>query len=141
MSWASTPGARRSMQANRGRDTTPELRVRKLLHAAGARYRVDLAPLGGRRRADIVFSRRRIAVYIDGCFWHGCPQHATYPRTNSDYWLPKLKRNVERDRETDSQLRQAGWTVLRYWEHEAPEQIVRSILERIERDREVRSRT
>lgn len=128
MSWASTEGSRRSMQANQRRDTRPELAVRHLLHAAGLRYRVDFAPLGGRRRADIVFTRRRIAVFIDGCFWHGCPAHATLPKRNSGYWLPKLRRNIERDRETDEVLRLAGWCVLRFWEHEAPEVVVESVV-------------
>lgn len=94
--------------------------MRRLLHAAGLRYRVDFAPLGGRRRADIVFTRRRIAVFIDGCYWHGCPKHATLPKRNADYWLPKLERNIERDRETDAILQAAGWRVLRHWEHEDP---------------------
>lgn len=127
MSWASTAGARRSMLANRRRDTSPELAVRRLIHATGLRYRVDFAPLGGRRRADIVFTRRRIAVFIDGCFWHGCPEHATYPKRNSDYWLPKLERNIERDRETDLLLSGAGWTVLRFWEHEDPAHVAARI--------------
>lgn len=116
------------MQSNRGRDTAPEIRVRQLLHAAGLRYRVDFAPLGGRRRADIVFTRRRIAVFIDGCYWHGCPKHATLPKRNADYWLPKLERNVERDRETDAILQAAGWRVLRHWEHEDPAAVASAIL-------------
>jgi len=121
------------MKSNRRRDTEPELAVRRLLHAAGLRYRVDFAPIGGRRRADIVFTRSHIAVFIDGCFWHGCPLHATYPKRNSEYWLPKLKRNIQRDRETDEHLRDADWTVLRFWEHEAPESVARQI-ERAVRD-------
>lgn len=120
MSWASTEGTRRSMKSNRRRDTKPELAIRTLLHAAGLRYRVDYAPIGGRRRADIVFTRARIAVFVDGCFWHGCPLHATLPKRNSNYWVPKLQRNIDRDRETGDQLRSAGWTVIRCWEHEAP---------------------
>jgi DNA mismatch endonuclease (patch repair protein) len=108
------------MRSNRGRDTGPERAVRTLLHQAGFRYRVDYAPLGGRRRADIVFVRKKVAVFIDGCFWHSCPIHASQPRRNADYWLPKLQRNVARDRETDEQLEEAGWTVLRFWEHESP---------------------
>lgn len=127
-SWASTEGSRRSMQANRGRDTTPELAVRRLLHAAGFRYRVDFAPLGGRRRADIVFTRLRIAVFIDGCYWHGCPEHATLPKRNAEYWLPKLARNVERDRETDDLLSAAGWQVLRYWEHDDADDVAGAII-------------
>lgn len=119
------------MLSNRRRDTAPELRVRRILHAAGLRYRVDFAPLGGRRRADIVFTRHRIAVFIDGCFWHGCPRHATMPKTNSNYWLPKLERNIERDRATDALLRSVGWTVLRYWEHETPADVAQAIADAI----------
>lgn len=123
MSWASTEGSRNSMLSNRRRDTSPELAVRRRIHAAGLRYRVDFAPLGGRRKADIVFTRKRVAVFIDGCYWHCCPEHATFPKRNSDYWLPKLARNVERDRDTDHSLRGAGWTVLRFWEHESPNDV------------------
>lgn len=115
------------MRGNRRRDTKPELAVRRLIHASGLRYRVDFAPIGGRSRADIVFTRARVAIYIDGCFWHGCPIHATSPKRNSDYWLPKLHRNVERDRETDARLQRAGWTVLRFWEHESPEDVAATI--------------
>lgn len=115
------------MRGNRRRDTKPELAVRRLIHAAGLRYRVDFAPIGGRSRADIVFTRARVAIFIDGCFWHGCPIHATYPKRNSDYWLPKLQRNVERDRESDQRLQLAGWTVLRFWEHESPEGVAATI--------------
>lgn len=127
MSWASAEGSRNSMRSNRSRDASPELAVRRRLHAAGLRYRVDFAPLGGRRRADIVFTRQHVAEFIDGCYWHGCPDHATFPKRNSDYWLPKLARNVERDRETDQSLREAGWTVLRFWEHESPDDVARRI--------------
>jgi DNA mismatch endonuclease (patch repair protein) len=103
------------------------MRSNTLLHASGLRYRVDFAALGGRKRADIVFTRARIAVFIDGCFWHRCPQHGTSPKTNSSYWGPKLDRNVERDGQTNFELRSAGWTVLRFWEHEAPEAIADEI--------------
>lgn len=116
------------MRSNRGRDTAPELAVRRLLHARGVRYRVDYAPgPDRRRRVDIVFTRRRIAVFIDGCFWHGCPVHGTSPKANADYWLPKLERNKQRDHETRSMLEADGWTVLRYWEHEPPEVVAREI--------------
>ncbi|MDP1878339.1 MAG: very short patch repair endonuclease [Actinomycetota bacterium] len=118
-SWASSPERRRIMQAIRGRDTAPELALRRLLHARGLRYRVDSPPLPGiRRRADLVFGPARVAIFVDGCFWHRCPEHATEPRTNVDYWTPKLDRNVERDRETDALLAQAGWVSVRVWEHE-----------------------
>lgn len=97
--------------------------MRRILHREGMRYRVDYAPLGGRRRADIVFTRQHIAVFIDGCFWHGCPAHATLPSTNTGYWIPKLQRNIIRDHETDAMLREAGWIALRFWEHEAAEEV------------------
>lgn len=109
------------MQANRGRDTAPEMRVRRLLHARGLRYLVDAAPVQGvRRRADLVFRGPRVAVFVDGCFWHGCPKHGMNPRTNTAFWSAKLARNRERDAETDDLLRAAGWVVLRFWEHEYP---------------------
>lgn len=106
------------MRANKSRDTQPELALRRILHLRGMRYRVDHAPIPGlRRRADVVFTRLRIAVFVDGCFWHGCPEHATVPRTNTDYWTPKLQRNIERDRDTDAILMLHRWSVLRIWEH------------------------
>ncbi|MFT4086446.1 MAG: very short patch repair endonuclease [Gordonia sp. (in: high G+C Gram-positive bacteria)] len=118
-SWASSDGVRKSMKANRSRDTGPELRLRSELHRRGLRYFVDRAPIKGvRRRADVVFPRRKIAVFVDGCFWHGCPEHHTVSKTNADYWKSKVERNRIRDRETDEILRAAGWTVLRSWEHE-----------------------
>lgn len=119
-SWASSDGVARSMRSNRGRDTGPERALRKVLHAAGYRYRVDFAPgPDARRRADIVFPRLRIAVFVDGCFWHSCPIHGTVPKTNADYWVPKLERNRSRDSETTSALEADGWTVVRVWEHES----------------------
>ncbi|GAA1058524.1 hypothetical protein GCM10017608_25610 [Agromyces luteolus] len=127
-SWATSEGTRRSMLANKRRDTTSELAVRQLLHSRGLRYRVDFAPVPGlRRRADIVFTRARIAVFIDGCFWHGCPEHATQPKRNSEYWGPKLAANIARDRDTDRRFEEAGWRVLRYWEHEAPESVAMAV--------------
>lgn len=129
-SWASSEGSRRTMQGNKRKDTGPELAVRRRLHSLGLRYRVDYGPVRGlRRRADIVFTRRRIAVFIDGCFWHSCPVHATHPKRNAQYWSPKLATNVERDRDTDARLRAEGWQVLRYWEHEDPESIAADIAE------------
>jgi DNA mismatch endonuclease, patch repair protein len=85
------------------------------------RFRVDW-PLPGlpRRRADIAFTRRHIAVFVDGCFWHACPEHRTAPASNADWWAAKLEKNVRRDRDTDQHLRRLGWTVLRFWEHEDP---------------------
>jgi DNA mismatch endonuclease (patch repair protein) len=116
---ASSPAIRARMERQRRRDTGPELAVRKALHAKGLRYRVDIPPIPGtRRRADIVFTRVRVAVFVDGCFWHGCPQHATLPKSNTAWWTAKLDANRHRDRDTDEQLLRAGWTVLRVWEHE-----------------------
>jgi DNA mismatch endonuclease (patch repair protein) len=112
------------MSVTRGRDTAPELALRALLHARGLRYRVDVAPLGrGRRRADVVFPKRKVAVFIDGCFWHGCPVHATWPKHNATFWREKIESNRRRDRDTNEQLRAAGWTVIRAWEHEPPSEI------------------
>jgi DNA mismatch endonuclease (patch repair protein) len=109
------------MQGNRKRDTRPELALRSELHRRGLRYRIDAKPVGSLRcRADIVFRRQRVAVFVDGCFWHGCPEHGTRPRTNASYWSAKIARNVERDRLNDAELSGAGWTVVRVWEHELP---------------------
>ena len=118
-SWATSEGTRRSMIANRGRDTKPELVVRRLLHAAGLRYRVNTAPLSElRRTADVVFTRAKLAVFIDGCFWHGCLEHYQRPARNRAYLDAKVTANRERDRHTDATLRASGWSVLRVWEHE-----------------------
>lgn len=120
------------MQGNRSRDTKPELAVRRLLHAAGLRYRVAYRPEPTlRRTADIVFTRQRVAIFIDGCFWHACPEHGTVSRSNVDYWSTKLARNVERDRDTTQKLEDAGWTVLRFWEHDLPAAVAGQIAEAV----------
>ncbi|MEN3273004.1 MAG: mismatch endonuclease, patch repair protein [Actinomycetota bacterium] len=103
------------------RDTKPELALRRAVWKIGLRYRVDIAPIPGRRRADLVFTRAKVAVYVDGCFWHSCPTHATTPKANRDWWVDKLETNVRRDRDTDDRLAKAGWTVVRVWEHEPPD--------------------
>lgn len=108
------------MQLTRRRDTPGELALRSALHAMGFRYRVDVTLPGTRRRADVVFRAARLAVFVDGCFWHACPKHATWPRANADWWRAKICGNVTRDRDTDRRLRAAGWRVLRFWEHEDP---------------------
>jgi len=119
---APLPGTRQRLQRQRQRDTAPELAIRRELHRRGRRYFVDRAPIPAlRRRADLVFPKPRIAVYVDGCFWHCCPLHGTYPKTNAAWWADKLASNVVRDRDTDKRLAEAGWIVLRFWEHEAPE--------------------
>lgn len=119
---AVNPGRRRNMQANRRRDTGPEMALRRALHRAGHRYRCDLRidlPDGRRVRPDIVFSRRRVAVFVDGCFWHCCPEHGRQPSINGSYWSPKLERNRQRDRQNTEALVQAGWRVVRVWEHQS----------------------
>lgn len=128
-SWASSPGVRRGMQANKGRDTKPELAVRRAAHAAGLRYRVDHRPIPSvNRRADLVFTRSKVAVFIDGCFWHGCPDHHTVAKSNASFWAEKVQRNRERDSQTNETLMAEGWAVLRAWEHEHPEVVVERIL-------------
>jgi DNA mismatch endonuclease (patch repair protein) len=117
------------MAANRRRDTGPERAVRSLLHAAGLRYRVDFPVVvdGVRIRPDIAFTRVKLAVFIDGCFWHCCPEHGTWPSTNMGYWSPKLDANVRRDARHTELLRRAGWDVLRYWEHESASSVAHGI--------------
>lgn len=119
------------MRANRRVDTRPERRLRSALHIRGMRFRkdlrVDLETL--RVRVDVAFPKAAVAVFVDGCFWHSCPVHGTQPRANESYWSAKLRRNVERDRRVDEALSLAGWSVLRLWEHELPEEAA----ERIER--------
>ncbi|MFD9856176.1 very short patch repair endonuclease [[Kitasatospora] papulosa] len=133
-SWASSAARRRNMQAIRSRDTKPELLIRKLLHARGLRYRVAAKPLPGlRRTADIVFRPTKLAVFIDGCYWHGCPEHYVPPKTNTGYWSSKVIRNVTRDRDTDQRLADAGWTVLRFWEHESPDDCALAIAAAVSR--------
>lgn len=116
----STEQVRQRFSRQRRTGTAPELALRRELHRRGWRYRVNLAPLQDlrRRRADIVFTRLRVAVFVDGCFWHACPQHATAPKANADWWRAKLEANVARDRDTDARLSERGWAVVRVWEHE-----------------------
>jgi DNA mismatch endonuclease, patch repair protein len=114
-----TPGRSANMKANRRTDTKPELALRSALHAMGYRYRKDYRlDLPARRvRPDIAFTSRKVAVFVDGCFWHACPQHGSKPKNNEWYWSPKLQKNVERDRAADAALAEAGWIVVRLWEH------------------------
>lgn len=120
----------RTKSRTRGRDTMPELAVRRLLHARGHRYRVNHRPLDDKRRTvDIAFSKLRLAVMIDGCFWHACPEHYVEPKTRAEFWRAKIAGNAARDLDTDRRLVEAGWKVLRLWEHEPPEAMVTSIEE------------
>ncbi|MEU8886835.1 very short patch repair endonuclease [Streptomyces sp. NPDC048442] len=138
-SWASSAARRRNMQAIRSRDTVPERLVRRLLHAQGLRYRVSARPLPDlRRTADLVFRPAKVAVFIDGCYWHGCPEHYVPPKTNPGYWSGKVAGNMARDRDTNRRLSEAGWLVLRFWEHEpaaaCAARIAAEVRERRQRD-------
>jgi DNA mismatch endonuclease, patch repair protein len=109
------------MQSNRPRDTIPERALRSAVHALGLRYRTGVRPIPGlRRTGDLVFTRARVVVFLDGCFWHGCPAHHTIAKTNAEYWADKVAQNKRRDLETNRLLADAGWLVLRVWEHENP---------------------
>ncbi|MFD5545667.1 very short patch repair endonuclease [Streptomyces goshikiensis] len=116
----STPAVRARMSRQKSKDTKIEVALRRALHAAGLRYRVHRRPLKGiRREADIVFGPARVAVFVDGCFWHGCSEHATWPRRNAEFWRGKIEGNQARDRDTDARLAESGWLAVRVWEHEA----------------------
>jgi DNA mismatch endonuclease (patch repair protein) len=117
-SWASSDAIRKTMLACGSRNTRPEVRLRSLLHRRGLRFRVHLPPVNSvRRTADLAFTHWRLAVLVDGCFWHGCSEHFVLPATNGAYWSAKIEGNRVRDRATDAAFRRAGWTVLRVWEH------------------------
>jgi DNA mismatch endonuclease (patch repair protein) len=125
------------MSRQGSRDTAPEVAVRRLLHASGFRYRVNV-PVPGlpRRTIDIVFPKTKIAVFLDGCFWHGCPQHATHPKANAEWWRVKLEKNMTRDVETTEHLVAQGWTVLRFWEHEPVDGVAHRIAMIVESKRQ-----
>ncbi|MEE1752328.1 very short patch repair endonuclease [Streptomyces sp. SP18CS02] len=137
----SSPAVSARMSRQTARNTNPELAVRKLLHAAGLRYRLHVRVPGmPRRTIDVAFPGAKIAVFLDGCFWHGCPQHATRPKSNAAWWGTKLDKNMARDRETTAHLESAGWLVLRYWEHEDPQAVADAVeAERRARPPRVRS--
>lgn len=127
---ASSEAVRRRMRRQARRDTEPELALRRELWRRGMRYRVDVAPIAGlRRRADLVFTRAGVVVFVDGCFWHSCPEHATVPKASRDWWIEKLQTNVRRDRDTDARLDAAGWEVIRAWEHEPVAEVADRIVE------------
>lgn len=121
------------MIRQRRRDTAPELQLRSVLHAAGLRYRVDRRPDSALRwRADIVFPSVRVAVFVDGCFWHGCPEHGSMPKNNRSWWSQKLKLNIRRDILIAYELGTRGWTVVRVWEHEDPHMAAGRVKELVE---------
>lgn len=128
-STASTLAVRASMRGNRGKDTKPEKALRSLLFKDGLRYRVNAPPLQGiRRSADVLFPKARIAVFIDGCFWHVCPEHHRPATKNVDFWNAKFADNQRRDAETNRILEEAGWTVIRAWEHETPDDVAKRVI-------------
>lgn len=123
-----TAAVRRRMQRTKQRDTEVEMAIRRAVYRRGLRYRVDQRPTRSvRSRADLVFAGPRVAVYIDGCFWHSCPLHGTRPKKNMSYWSAKLQANRDRDQRVDDTLRGEGWLVLRIWEHEDPEEAAQKI--------------
>jgi DNA mismatch endonuclease, patch repair protein len=133
---ASSPDVRRRMQAVRRRDTALEMRLRSALHRMGFRYRVDRSPLPEvKRRADLVFPTEHVAVFVDGCFWHVCPVHATWPKANADWWRAKLEANRARDASTDAQLQARGWTVVRIWGHESVQEAADRVAGEVRRAR------
>jgi len=117
---ASNEGTRRSMMSNRRTDTKPEIAFRSMLHRSGLRFRKDRYIKFERRgvKVDVVFPTEKVAVFIDGCFWHRCPEHATMPTRNYEYWSTKFQRNMDRDRSNNQNLQNLGWQVIRIWEHE-----------------------
>lgn len=119
------------MRRNRKVDSKPEVALRSMLHRRGYRFRKHLPVRTAERliKPDIVFTRTKLAVFVDGCFWHCCPSHGTQPRANTDYWGPKLARNVARDKAVNKALKDAGWRVIRAWEHDDP----RDVADRVER--------
>ncbi|MEV6807036.1 very short patch repair endonuclease [Streptomyces sp. NPDC051132] len=124
-----TPETRARMSRQKSRNTEVEMALRRALHAAGLRYRVHRRPLKGvRREADVLFGPAKVAVFVDGCFWHGCPQHATWPKTNADFWRTKIEGNRRRDVDTDERLTSAGWLAVRVWEHEDPDEAAARVI-------------
>ncbi|ADP84920.1 very short patch repair endonuclease [Pseudofrankia inefficax] len=128
------------MQLQRTRDTAPELALRRRLHGMGLRYRVDVQPLRDlRRRADLVFGPSKVAVFVDGCFWHGCPVHGNpRPAANTWYWPDKIAGNKARDTDTDRRLQEAGWAVVRVWEHDDPKTVAGQVAELVASRRTLR---
>jgi len=134
---ASSPEARLRMRSVRQKNTSAESALRRELHARGLRYRIHVLVLTKPRRvADVAFSGLRVAVFVDGCFWHGCPAHATWPKQNAEFWRAKIEANMARDNDTNERLRAEGWKVIRVWSHEQPEVAAGRVAHILERRRE-----
>jgi DNA mismatch endonuclease, patch repair protein len=137
----SSTAALRRMQAAKPRDTAPEKALRTVLHKKGLRFRLQVKPIETlNRTVDVVFPSVKVAVFVDGCFWHGCPIHGTQPKANAQFWQAKIQRNRERDVDTSLQLKKAGWRVVRIWEHDNPEsaaQRIYNIVRRRQRDKRI----
>jgi DNA mismatch endonuclease, patch repair protein len=132
----SSQAARKRMEVTKQRDTAPEIALRSALFRLGLRYRVNVQPIRElHRRADIVFPRAKVAIYVQGCFWHGCPVHATWPKANAQFWREKIEANQRRDADTCQRLIEAGWLPIQVWEHEDPIEVARRTAE-IVRSRE-----
>lgn len=137
----SSPDASRRMARVRQKGTGAELAIRKELFRMGARYRVDFAVLKKPRRvADIAFPGLKIAVFVDGCFWHGCPEHASWPKQNAEFWRQKIETNRVRDMDTDSRLVALRWEVIRVWEHESPASAAQKIMGLVAKAKKNRAR-
>lgn len=122
------------MQATPSRDTRPETRLRSALHNKGLRFRKDVAPDRSLRcKVDVVFTRAKVCVFVDGCFWHGCQEHFTTPKVNTGWWLEKIQDNVLRDHRQTRALKELGWTVLRFWEHEMTDDGIQGVVQKIEK--------
>ena len=134
---ASSPDARLRMRRVRQKNTSAESALRRELFALGVRYRVQVPVLARPRRvADVALRGLRVAIFVDGCFWHACPQHGTWPKQNAEFWRAKIVANQERDRDTDERLRAAGWEVIRIWEHEEPKAAAERIAWALEQRRQ-----
>lgn len=138
----SSPEASRRMAKVRQKGTEAEIKLRRELYRSGLRYRIDYLVLRRPRRvADVAFPKLRIAVFVDGCFWHGCPEHATWPKRNADFWRQKIETNRARDADTDARLHAIDWMVLRIWEHESPVAAAETVTRLVAKARAMRSKS
>ncbi len=131
--WSTSPNVRNVMRANRKANSGPELKLRSALHRLGFRFRTVTRPAGQKVVVDILFPGAKVAVFVDGCYWHGCPSHGTTPKTNAGYWIPKIEGNRRRDQHNDEVLRLAGWEPLHIWEHESVAEAVERVATAVRR--------